>query len=307
MGLLVLFMLYLTLTYNTTIWSDILGMRGDQLRLNVVDLNGYGWLNWSIICIATIVALVGKNHIAFKLRLLLNLSVAITPLAWGVFTLLDLPYYGSLYVIFNPYSLIQLFNGLAISFAIDKQRQAAISIGIGLIILYSSIGMMLTNPYYADYESANNALNEARIGAEEYAIYAAINQDRGDDLRQLNIISQAPFTTAFIPNIDLLYTWQQRLNVCQYCDVEAMNIHMPDMLTNIFAWRDYADNRLFIESVDHSQSCPLLLQEDFDYLILDKSQTKNIDGVYMPLYERLDECSQRWYEGERYIVLKVSK
>ena len=107
---------------------------------------------------------------------------------------------------------------------------------------------------------------------------------------RFKIISQHPLTNAFVSNVELLYDREHINNLCQHCNVFDENIHKPDKLTNIFDYREYADNTLYIEKPSYENACHLLSENDYQYIVVGIDQYVNVNGHYINYPDLLSNC-----------------
>lgn len=146
---------------------------------------------------------------------------------------------------------------------------------------------------------------ELRILNSQVDIFNQLNLLTRYQDKRVKVISQLQFTNAFVSNIDLLYSNKYILGLCQYCDVETMGLHEPNELTNIFSYREYADNRLYIEFPQYQSACSLLKDNNYQYLILDNTQFYNDGTNYYPLQYAISNCSSVVYSNDQYTLLQV--
>lgn len=199
------------------------------------------------------------------------------------------------YLIFNPIILAHLFN----LENIDSSYYNAVLIATILLSCYAITEKNLVNPYYEDSQTYNK---KYRIDNNELGIYSfLLNNYQFNE--QVKIISQAPNTSYFLPNITLLENYPEQMNRCQYCNVNAMNLHEPNALVNIFAYREYGGNVLFIEEPQYEQGCKLLDQNEYNFLILRSDQTIDINGNWYNLSDYYSQCYSIIYKNDFYVLL----
>ena len=199
------------------------------------------------------------------------------------------------YLLFNPYTLNFFLKSLNSKEHIkDSLLYACI-----ILSLYCLSYKSLENPYYEDI---NNFDKQLRISTDESEIYQYMCENVNFD-NNLKIITQAPNTQLFIPNINVTYSYKSQMEKCQYCDVIDMDIHEPSKLANIFTYREFGGNRIFIENPLYESGCDLLQNESIDYLILRTDQTIELNGNWYTLYEYYSQCYSILYSNETYALL----
>ena len=83
-----------------------------------------------------------------------------------------------------------------------------------------------------------------------------------------------------------------------------MNLHELSSLVNIFAFREFGGNVLFIEQPYYENGCNLLNENNIDLLILRQDQTIEVNGEWYKLADYYLQCNSKIYENSTYVVLK---
>ena len=104
----------------------------------------------------------------------------------------------------------------------------------------------------------------------------------------------------------MLYDRDHINNLCQHCNVFDENIHKPDKLTNIFDYREYADNTLYIEKPSYENACHLLSENDYRYIVVGIDQYVNVNGHYINYPDLLSNCASVIFQNDAYMLLKVN-
>ena len=195
-----------------------------------------------------------------------------------------------LFLLFNSTFIKTLFN-MAYKLLKKYKYDNNLLVASFILILYCISSALYPNIFvnYTYYTLEQNPYY--RISQVEAEIYKYI-YDNNIDFKG-NIVSQAPNTEAFFTNITLLdtYSYYSQLSLEETID-------SPSNLTNIFSIRPYNDvnNYYYKQERDFDKSIDELKDNDYRYLILDKSQyiqTKFFDSL--PLY--------LFYSGNGYEIL----
>ena len=201
-----------------------------------------------------------------------------------------------LFVFFNPVMLCLCFNDLPFTFDTDKAMLITFC-----LLLYIIPNKLSDNPYYLESEYGFNKL--LRINSTELDVYKYLNDFRTDDKSVVKVVSQAPFTKGFVPNVELLEEYRVMATRCQYCDVFESDLHEPNELINIFTYREYAGNQIFIEAPKFNEAAELLFQNNFDFVILKKNQLIEINETWVELYQALLNRYKVIFDNEEFVLL----
>lgn len=111
-----------------------------------------------------------------------------------------------------------------------------------------------------------------------------------------------------LPMLSIFSTWlylliKKEFIRCQYCDVYEDNIHKPNKLLNIFAYREFGGNQLFIKEPEYREVSSLLEKYNIDLLILRKDQSIEVDGNWLSLYDYVGKWMNIVYENDSYVLL----
>ena len=167
-----------------------------------------------------------------------------------------------------------------------------------LLASWTTTGKLLINPYYE-----SSVLDATyRLDKDEVDIYTYI-YDNYDLSKEVNVISQAKLTNVYLPNSNIVDLYKDQFNRCQYCDVYEDNIHEPNKLVNIFAYREFGGNRLFIEEPEYSEVSSLLEKYNIDLLILRKDQSIEVEGGWLRLYDYVGQWMKIVYENDSYVLI----
>lgn len=200
------------------------------------------------------------------------------------------------YILFNPFVLGALFNFTWI----DEKYRASYLYGTLLLSMFALTFKGLVNPYHIEFDNYNNFYRMENDEAEVYN-YLYANYDFSNEVK---LISQAPNSQRYLPNVSVIDSFREQLTRCQYCDVYEMNLHEPSNLVNIFAFREFGGNVLFIEQPYYENGCNLLNEHNIDLLILRQDQTIEVNGEWYKLADYYLQCNSKIYENSTYVVLK---
>lgn len=246
------------------------------------------------------------NVIRQKSRFLLAILTIVNPLV--------------IYLTLNTYNqgflIFQLFFNIGVFvLAIEPMEQYALKTNktrlliASMCILSLTINKNLGEDTYqlnAVYNYADRNYNSTlRISNQVNDIFSKLNELTKYQEHRVKVISQVPLTLSYVSNIELLYGMDHINGLCQYCDVVGMNLHEPNQLTNIFSYREYADNRLYIEAPSYQNACSLVNDNQYEYLILDNTQYYFNGENYYPLSNVVSSCSRVIYSNENYTLLEV--
>lgn len=203
-----------------------------------------------------------------------------------------------------------LLIGLLIIKVTALEKSSVYLSGVVLCMLFCST-IPWQNPTYdegmgnwEDFDHIN------RMTFAESEIYSAMQEDMEqyqDKEGSFRIISQAPFTQAVFFEDEIVHSYLDYINTCQYCDVEALDLHEPSALFNIFVPRDYSDNRLFIEMPQFKQACALLNENDIDYIIYESGMNTDESMQWLSMKDLLNGCTTIITENQRYVLARVNQ
>ena len=200
------------------------------------------------------------------------------------------------YILFNPFVLGALFDFTWI----DEKYHASYLYGTLLLSMFALTFKGLVNPYHIEFENYNNFYRMENDEAEVYN-YLYANYDFSNEVK---LISQASNSQRYLPNVSIIDSFREQLTRCQYCDVYEMNLHEPSNLVNIFAFREFGGNVLFIEQPYYENGCNLLNQNNIDLLILRQDQTIEVNDEWYKLADYYLQCNSKIYDNSTYVVLK---
>lgn len=201
------------------------------------------------------------------------------------------------FILFSP----GLISYICCNFEFASLNKQSVNLFVVCVLLWYITGRLNSNPYYSELNDVEST--KYRICNDELQMYNYLLGKIGS-FSDANIISQTPYIEGFIPKINNVLEYSD-LITCQYCDVERDNIHEISPLSNIFSFREYADNRLYIEMPNYSQLDIYLLDNKINYVIVDTKQIINFDGVYMSLYDMLKQNHSVLVENNSYALFEI--
>ncbi len=223
---------------------------------------------------------------------------------YGFFALDILFNFGIVFVAFA------LLNEYLESVSVKLERIQTLFIGLSLLSLFVDTNMTEdTYQLHVDLKTQSqfdNYSKEMHIDNESLAIFEQLNQITIHSNDRVKVISQHPMTNAYVSNIELLFSREHINNLCQYCDVNVDNIHEPNPLTNIFDYREYADNVLYIEQPQYNSACSLLNNDNYEYLLLLNELYVNVEGNYLSYDQLIEGCARVIFSTEKYSLYKVN-
>ena len=76
----------------------------------------------------------------------------------------------------------------------------------------------------------------------------------------------------------------------------------PNELWNIFVNRDLGTTQIFKQTPDTNNACQYLVEEEPDFVLVDKDQFYFDGENYVPIYFRVRGCGTNIYENDDYIL-----
>ena len=202
-----------------------------------------------------------------------------------------------LFLLFNPVMLSVIFENIKTNRGYNNMI-----VSVCCLVMVVTSNKFLINPYYVGETS--NFDKTVRIEKQELEIYNFFNSLRNSST--FKIVSQAPFTKAFLPGAVLLEPYEAMINRCQYCDVDSMHLHEPNELINIFNIREYSGNRIFIEYPQYDKAKELLIDNNYRYLILRKDQIVEVSNNWVSLADLVQPEYKILYQNETYTLLTLN-
>ena len=193
---------------------------------------------------------------------------------------------------FNPIIYSYIFSGIDIK--VEK-----LYVINSCVVMMAVSNQLMVNPYFTNDSfkyDINARIEKDELEVNEFLSTLITNQE-------VKVISQAPFTKAFVPNITLLDDYKDMMNRCQYCDVFTENLHEPSNLINIFTYREYSGNQLFIELPDYKTALSLTIEGNYRYLILRNDQIIEYNSNWIPLSDLFIGKYEILLKNETYILM----
>lgn len=194
-------------------------------------------------------------------------------------------------VLFNPVSLIWMFSLIELSI-----HKAIKMILIGLLMLISIQSQ--STSYHFVFNRPENSSYFDRINQNELDVMNVLNTKIIlEDLDRPSIISQIFYIKAFVKNVELPLSYQYYRRLDIYDVVDA-----PNQLWNIFVNRDYEAMRIFKQDPDYANVCQYIVEEEPDFILVDKDQFYFDGENYVPIYFRVRGCGTQIYENDDYLL-----
>lgn len=195
-------------------------------------------------------------------------------------------------VIFNPVSFIWMFSLIELSL----HRVVKLSL-IGILSIISLQSQ--TTTYHFVFNLPENSSYFDRINQNELDVMNVLNTKIIlEDLERPSVISQIFYIKAFVKNIELplSYGYYRKLDV--YDEV----VDAPNQLWNIFMVREYEAMRVFKQNPDYANVCQYIVEEEPDFILVDKDQFYFDGENYVPIYFRVRGCGTQIYENDDYLL-----
>lgn len=194
-------------------------------------------------------------------------------------------------VLFNPVSLIWMFSLTELSL----HKIIKISL-IGLLLLISVQSQRAS--YHFVFNRPDNSSYLDRINQNELDVMNVLNTKIIlEDLDRPSVISQIFYIKAFVKDVELplSYGFYRRLDIYNVIDA-------PNQLWNIFVNRDYEAMRIFKQDPDYENVCQYIVEEEPDFVLVDKDQYYFDGENYVPILFRVRGCGTNIYENDDYVL-----
>ncbi|GEM_PF-3385676 len=195
-------------------------------------------------------------------------------------------------VIFNPVSFIWMFSLIELSL----HRVLKLSL-IGILSIISLQSQ--TTTYHFVFNLPENSSYFDRINQNELDVMNVLNTKIIlEELERPSVISQIFYIKAFVKNVELplSYGYYRKLDV--YDEV----VDAPNQLWNIFMVREYEAMRVFKQDPDYANVCQYIVEEEPDFILVDKDQFYFDGENYVPIYFRVRGCGTQIYENDDYLL-----
>ena len=171
---------------------------------------------------------------------------------------------------------------------------------LSLIGILSIISLQSqTTTYHFVFNLPENSSYFDRINQNELVVMNVLNTKIIlEDLERPSVISQIFYIKAFVKNIELplSYGYYRKLDV--YDEV----VDAPNQLWNIFMVREYEAMRVFKQNPDYANVCQYIVEEEPDFILVDKDQFYFDGENYVPIYFRVRGCGTQIYENDDYLL-----
>jgi len=195
-------------------------------------------------------------------------------------------------VLFNPVALIWMFS------VIETYLNRLVKLSLIGGLLWFSIQAQSTS-YHFVFNRPDNSSYLDRINQNELDVMNVLNTKIIlEKLEHPSVVSQIFYIKAFVKNIELplSYGYYRKLDV--YDEV----VSAPNELWNIFMVREYETMRVFDTLPDSANVCQYLIEEQVDFVLVDRKQYYREGEAYVPIYFRVRGCGTMIYENDDYLL-----
>ena len=239
--------------------------------------------------------------------ILISVVLFINPLVIGFVTqfLTKVVYYRYLETFINYYSVFLFafgIHGLFTKFIKSTQVCNSLIIGGSLLLVLPSLTNYNNNPFYYDLDETIDFTY--RVPVSELEADLVVQEKASESPLRLNIVAQSQFTKAIVRNVRLLYDVNYTRSFCKMCNANGMPTSAPDEMHNLFMMRDFADQPIYQEPINWDNACNVQFESNTKLLLIDKSQTKLKDGVYVQIWLDMRACNNVIFENDQFVVLE---
>lgn len=282
----------------------------NEMTVNYFVFDSLGTISANLVWILSVVYLLFNNtkilmnNQYFK-YLLLVMMLFLNPVV-GRFLMeyvTDTVLYRSYEIFFNSFNLVFLAYGvfnLVHNFKYKILRYCMLLIS-SILLVFGIYENLNDSPYSFDLVKEINPIY--RIPEDELDLDLQLAQLANSSYGRLRVISQFPFTKGIVRNIYLAFGIDTVRSFCTTCNTLEGPVEEPTPIFNLFLLRDYADQMIYSVPADYEGACDPLFEHRFEYLLLDKSQTRLDNGVYVPIYYNMRACFDVIYENESGVVM----
>lgn len=252
------------------------------------------FLIYTYIILLSISIISFKKFKRFNRQIILTLLIVFNPLILKILSTRLSYSFILLFLLFNPKTIELLFTN-AYSVMIKYNLSNNFIIASAILVAFCSSSVLYPN-IYDIYIYDDNPIH--RMSEDELGVYTYI-YDNNIDISG-NVVSQAPNTAAYLPNITLLndYYYYTQLPNNDISDA-------PNNLTNVFALRQYHDTKYFNQERNFEEAIEQLSYNNYTYMILRKDQTIIYNDNYLPLYLYYTSYYNIIYENDTYILMEL--
>lgn len=210
----------------------------------------------------------------------------------------SLVYYRSFDIIFNEFVLILAIASFLASLTHRVLKYGIISVLIVLLVLFSKDQTVY---YY----------HMSFVPSDTFNPFVKLDQDEYDVMNQLKtkinlesyekaiVVSQIEGIIGYVPNIVTPIPYNQYRTLNRYVPEDA-----PSELMNIFVKRDYYNQAIFKQEPDYKNTCKYLIEENIDFIVVDKRQYFVDETGYVHLYFLVRECAEEIYVNETFALFQ---
>ena len=239
--------------------------------------------------------------------ILISVVLFINPLVIGFVTqfLTKVVYYRYLETFINYYSVFLFafgIHGLYTKFIKSTHVCYSLLIGGSLLLVLPAIRNYNNNPFYYDLDEPIDFTY--RVPVSELEADLVLQEQASELPLRLNIVAQSQFTKAIVRNVRLLYDVNYTRSFCKMCNANGMPTSAPDEMHNLFMMRDFADQPIYQEPINWDNACNAQFESNTKLLLIDKSQTKLKDGVYVQIWLDMRACNDVIFENDQFVVLE---
>lgn len=270
------------------IYASKYDMVWDYFRLSTpshIIINGVLWVS--------LILLIRRSETRFKNYLLYVIIVFINPLNFNFMTqfLAGNVVHRVMDVLFNPVMILIMFSVLY------EKLYVVLKVVIIGLICYVSFNYQ-TNPYHFVFVRDENSSYLDRINQNELEVMNVLNTKITlEKIENPKVISQIIHLKAFVKGIELPLSYRTYRKLDIYDVVDA-----PNELWNIFVNRDLGTTQIFKQTPDTNNTCQYLVEEEPDFVLVDKDQFYFDGENYVPIYFRVRGCGTNIYENDDYIL-----
>lgn len=290
---------YLLLTKQILISFFMDGGFGDMAWGYFSFYDNYHVLTNLLLWISLIYYLLKSND-SFKIVILSIFIVFLNPVCYAFLVkyLTLLIFYRGFDSIFNIFTMTLLIHFLLESMKYKKTFYL-IFLSISIYLAQHS----LTEYYHQYFVPEENYDGFSRLVDDEAHLFEVLNTKIVlENYDRAKVIGSTPTVKGFVSNIYSLIDVNYYRNLKRFSDT---NQSAPSELVNIFTKRFYFGEPLFDTPANYDQVCTYLVDEKVDFVILDKSQFYEKDGVYVPLYFEVRGCASFIYENDSFMLYQL--
>ncbi len=142
-----------------------------------------------------------------------------------------------------------------------------------------------------------------KITNSEMNMYKVLEEKLSKETHRVRVVTQADSLKAYFYNIEMPFGVPSTRDVIRNAPIEEKQ-NVSEIL-NLFIVREFADQKVFLNNLDYKSACPVLRNEDIEYLILRQDQVKEKDGEYVKIWLDIRECMDPIFIDEKYVLLEM--